>query len=154
MPFSDSVILSFLKTMRCVMSHNCTTFCTCILTRVCARPRCCATQVLLDAANTCKVSDFGMSSALGGEDSDCECHKLLFGFALFAALETVALTIDSLCGGEPEIPSIFLLMQLWLVVLVGTAYIRTNPQQPIWCTLNALYHRLAGRECNLDKCVR
>jgi serine/threonine protein kinase len=30
------------------------------------------TQVLLDAANTCKVSDFGMSSAVGGEDGDCE----------------------------------------------------------------------------------
>lgn len=30
-------------------------------------------QVLLDAASTCKVSDFGMTSAVGGDDGDCEC---------------------------------------------------------------------------------
>lgn len=32
-------------------------------------------QVLLDAASTCKVSDFGMSSAVGGEDSDCKWYS-------------------------------------------------------------------------------
>ena len=55
-------------------------------------------QVLLDAANTCKVSDFGMSSVVGGEVTDyCESRCTDFTLAVAPTACLLLLLDDGVC---------------------------------------------------------